>query len=89
MEESETETSSSGSVILDPLLEDKLRFDAIYEAIPANQTSQTILVNPTKACPACGSNHGQWRGYRSRKHGTTMHRRWCRACNHWFQLSTT
>ena len=39
---------------------------------------------PNSACPQCGSESGQWRGYRTRKNGGTTHRRRCNGCSLWF-----
>lgn len=42
-----------------------------------------------EACPKCASRNGQWRGYRTRKDGSVVHRRWCRDCGTWFQKAHT
>jgi len=35
-------------------------------------------------CPKCNGMNGQWRGYRTRKDGSVLHRRWCKQCGKWF-----
>jgi transposase-like protein len=41
---------------------------------------------PSFDCPCCSSSGGQWRGYRSRKDGTVLHRRRCSDCGRWYSV---
>ena len=66
------------------LLAEKQICDADEERYRQSMSEGEFQFVAPPLCPLCGSNRGQWRGYRPRKKGHTVHRRWCRGCGRWF-----
>jgi hypothetical protein len=81
-------TQAESKVVNDLLLE-KLWVDACWDRYHESLTG--VVVRPLSGidCPKCGDQKGQWRGYRERQHGGTLHRRWCRSCGRWFCVSAS
>lgn len=77
-------TANYSTVQISSLLENKNIVDSHRDDYRDLQNEQEKGSFILAGCPRCGSNRGQWRGYRKRKNGSLTHRRYCSACKKWF-----